>query len=67
MTNAKWVFQSSENFIQVWKFGSFDEAVAGRGTTLKPETLVSHYAKLSLPGGATWFIKFDLHPQNKVS
>lgn len=39
---------------------------AGDGTLDRTETYVSHTSQMSLPKAETWFIKFDLHPENKV-
>lgn len=50
----------------LWKFGSFDLDASGQGTLDRTETYVLHTIEMNLPKSETWFIKFDLHPENKV-
>ncbi|KAI6230458.1 hypothetical protein M3Y99_01065000 [Aphelenchoides fujianensis] len=58
------VSKSCENSIVLWKFGGFDCGPAGDGTLIRTETYVLHCAWMDLPKADTWFIKFDLHPNN---
>lgn len=60
------ISKSCEDRIFLWKFGSFDLDAPGEGTIIQTDTYVLHTAFMDLPNAETWFIKFDLHPENKV-
>ncbi|VDN05954.1 unnamed protein product [Thelazia callipaeda] len=57
--------KSTENEIVLWKFGDFDDMLAGQGNKLKTETCVIHFRQLKLPETNMWYIKFEIDPLEK--
>ncbi|CAG9533202.1 unnamed protein product [Cercopithifilaria johnstoni] len=57
--------KSTENEIALWKFGDFDDLVAGQGNKVKTETCVIHFRQMELPETNMWYIKFEIDPLEK--
>ncbi|CAJ0957038.1 unnamed protein product, partial [Mesorhabditis belari] len=55
----------SQNCIYVWKFGKFEEKIAGLDHLVKPDSLVSMLSSLRLDNNVNWFAKFELDPFKK--
>ena len=59
--------KSSEDCVTLWKFGTFEDGLFGKGTLRCPETFSSHTVIMEMPNTEMWFIKMAIDSQCKVS
>ncbi|CAJ0573670.1 unnamed protein product, partial [Mesorhabditis spiculigera] len=59
---SKSVYQDA---IMIWKFGTFEDGVAGLEHVIKTENTSSFLAQLVIPENNWWFNKFDIDPSFK--
>ncbi|CAK5034302.1 unnamed protein product [Meloidogyne enterolobii] len=57
--------KSSEDCITLWKFGTFEEGICGKGSLKCPETFASHTVIMKMPNTEMWFIKMAIDPHRK--
>uniref|UniRef100_A0A1I8BXC9 WD_REPEATS_REGION domain-containing protein n=1 Tax=Meloidogyne hapla TaxID=6305 RepID=A0A1I8BXC9_MELHA len=57
--------KSSEDCITLWKFGTFEEGICGKGSLKCPETFASHTVIMKMPNTEMWFIKMAVDPHRK--
>ncbi|KAK0407415.1 hypothetical protein QR680_019184 [Steinernema hermaphroditum] len=61
------ISKAPENQIVIWKFGTLEDGIAGRGLkdSHVKETLVTHIAFLDMPHLDVWFNRFDIDVDRK--